>query len=132
MSELRPILVPLTVSENNMTVPLGVNEAINVQVGADYEYLTHKPQINGVTLIGDKSWDDLGLEPYVQAVTNTYTHTQSQAAATWTIAHNLNKHPSVTVVDSAGSVCYGNVQYTDANTVVVTFQAAFAGTAYLN
>ena len=100
--------------------------------GADYEYLTHKPQINGVTLIGDKSWDDLGLEPYVQAVTNTYTHTQSQAAATWTIAHNLNKHPSVTVVDSAGSVCYGNVQYTDANTVVVTFQAAFAGTAYLN
>lgn len=63
---------------------------------------------------------------------STYTHTQSSASATWTINHNLNCFPSVTVVDSAGSVVIGDVSYTNANTLVVTFVAAFGGKAYLN
>ena len=62
----------------------------------------------------------------------TYTHTQSSASATWTITHNLNCFPSVSVVDSAGSVVIGDVNYTNANTLVVTFAAAFGGKAYLN
>ena len=62
----------------------------------------------------------------------TYTHTQSSASATWTINHNLNCFPSVTIVDSAGSVVIGDVSYTNANTLVVTFVAAFGGKAYLN
>lgn len=62
----------------------------------------------------------------------TYTHTQASASATWTITHNLNCFPSVTVVDSAGSVVIGEVVYISANVVSVTFIAAFAGKAYLN
>ena len=62
----------------------------------------------------------------------TYTHTQLQPAEVWTIEHNLGKHPSVTVADSAGSVVMGDVEYLDRNTVQVTFMAAFAGTAHLN
>lgn len=62
----------------------------------------------------------------------TYTHTQSVPASVWTIAHNLGKHPSVTVVDSAGSVVIGDVQYTSANALTVTFAGGFSGTAYLN
>jgi hypothetical protein len=62
----------------------------------------------------------------------TYTHTQNSASATWTINHNLNCYPSVTIVDSAGSVVIGDVSYTNANTLVVTFVAAFGGKAYLN
>lgn len=62
----------------------------------------------------------------------TYTHTQLQPAEVWTIQHNLGKHPSVTVADSAGSVVMGDVEYLDRNTVRVTFMAAFAGTAHLN
>jgi hypothetical protein len=61
-----------------------------------------------------------------------YVHTQEAAAATWTITHNLGRHPSVTVVDSGGSVVIGDVAYVTANQVTVSFSAAFSGTAYLN
>ena len=57
---------------------------------------------------------------------------QMSASATWVIAHSLGKYPSVTVVDSSGAVVEGYVDYTDANTLTVSFSAAFAGTAYLN
>jgi hypothetical protein len=63
---------------------------------------------------------------------SAYIHTQSAPASTWTIAHNLNRYPSVTVVDSANSVVIGNVTYLDTNNLVVTFSAPFSGYAYLN
>lgn len=62
----------------------------------------------------------------------TYTHNQNTSSSTWTITHNLNCFPSVMVVDSAGSVVYGNIEYLDANSLRLTFVAAFGGKAYLN
>jgi len=62
----------------------------------------------------------------------TYTHTQNAPATVWNIAHNLGNHPSVSVVDSAGTVVEGQVEYIDANNVRLTFSAAFGGKAYLN
>lgn len=69
--------------------------------------------------------------------TPTYTHTQSAASATWTITHNLNKFPSVTVIDSGDSVVQGEILYNSANQLTLTFYAgggtsAFSGKAYLN
>jgi len=61
-----------------------------------------------------------------------FTYTQGVPAAVWTIAHNLGGHPTVTVVDSAGSVVIGDVHYVDGNNLTITFAAAFAGTAFLN
>lgn len=62
----------------------------------------------------------------------TYTHTQSVASDTWVIEHNLGRHPSVVVIDSAGSVIISDVQYDSPYQVTVTFSAAFSGKAYLN
>ena len=67
----------------------------------------------------------------------TYTHNQSAASATWTITHNLNKFPSVTVIDSGDSVVQGEILYNSANQLTLTFYAgggtsAFSGKAYLN
>ena len=62
----------------------------------------------------------------------TYTHNQNSASATWNVTHNLNCFPSVMVVDSAGSVVYGNIEYLDANSLRLTFVAAFGGKAYPN
>ena len=45
----------------------------------------------------------------------TYTHTQSSASDTWTITHNSNRYPSITVVDSAETVVIGTVVYNSAN-----------------
>ena len=64
--------------------------------------------------------------------TATYIHDQATAASVWTIAHNLGKYPSVSVVDSGGNIVCGNVEYVDDDTCVVNFNAAFKGTAYLN
>lgn len=62
----------------------------------------------------------------------TYTHPQGTASDVWVIVHNLGKRPSVTVQDSAHDAVDGDVFYNDANTLTITFSAAFSGVAYLN
>ena len=64
--------------------------------------------------------------------TTTYVHNQGTASATWTITHNLNAYPSVTVVDSAKRVGIADVSYIDANSLTVSLQGSMAGKAYLN
>lgn len=61
-----------------------------------------------------------------------YAHTQGTSSATWTIAHNLDFYPNVTVVDSAGTIVEGEISYTNRNQVVLTFAASFSGKAYLS
>ena len=63
---------------------------------------------------------------------STYTHNQIVPLSVWTITHNLKKYPSVTVVDSSGSVVVGDVKYLSENELQVSFSGAFAGKAYLN
>ncbi|MBQ7660152.1 MAG: hypothetical protein IJS26_05420 [Alphaproteobacteria bacterium] len=62
----------------------------------------------------------------------TFIFEQGVASISWTIEHNLNKKPSVTVVDTADNVIWPAVQYIDTNTCVATFNAATRGKAYLN
>ena len=62
----------------------------------------------------------------------TFIYEQGTASAVWTINHDLNTYPSVTVVDSANNVVVGDVQYVDTNTIVITFSGAFSGKAFLN
>ena len=68
----------------------------------------------------------------------TWIHDQGAASATWTINHNLNRYPSVTVVDSGGNVVIGTIVYNTTNRLTITFftedddGAAFDGKAYLN
>lgn len=60
-----------------------------------------------------------------------YTHTQSVASSVWTINHNLNFKPVAVVLDSAGTNCEGSFSYPNNVTMVITFNSAFTGTAYL-
>lgn len=62
----------------------------------------------------------------------TYIHEQGEASSQWVINHNLNKYPSVTVVDSANNEIIAEVKYTSANTCVVNMSSAFKGKAFLN
>ena len=61
-----------------------------------------------------------------------FTYTQNAASDTWSIAHNLGKKPSVTIVDSADSVLYGSIEYTDLNNLTINLSAPTSGKAYLN
>lgn len=61
-----------------------------------------------------------------------YVHYQSTPSEKWLINHNLGKYPSVSIVNSAGSVVVGDVVILDENNVEVSFSGSFSGIAYIN
>jgi hypothetical protein len=61
-----------------------------------------------------------------------FEHVQGVPATVWTITHNLDKYPAVTVVDSSGREVEGDVHHTSTSTLTITFSAAFGGSAYCN
>lgn len=63
---------------------------------------------------------------------STFVFTQTAPAATWLITHNMQKYPSVTIVDSSGNAVMGEVTYISSNQVKLTFTAPFSGNAYFN
>jgi hypothetical protein len=60
-----------------------------------------------------------------------YVHTQTAAATVWTIPHNLNKYPSVTVV-VGGQVVVADTAYVDLNVVQITHGYSAIGAVYCN
>jgi hypothetical protein len=62
----------------------------------------------------------------------TYRHIQGVSSNTWTVNHGLNKYPSVSVQDSAGTTVIGDITYNDKNTITLTFSGAFSGEAHFN
>ena len=58
---------------------------------------------------------------------------QATSSDTWTINHDLDKKPSITVVDEYDRVITGfEAQYESNNLIIIRFNFAFKGKAYLN
>jgi hypothetical protein len=91
---------------------------------------THIPASN-VTESSDRVFITAEQKDYL-INKQTYVHDQIMASATWTIDHPLKKFPSVNIVDSAGSLVEGDVEYISDSRVIVSFIAEFSGKAYLN
>ena len=64
--------------------------------------------------------------------TVAFKYTQTAPSDTWVVVHNLNFFPNVTVQDSAGTICEGEITYTSVNALTLTFSGSFAGVAYLS
>jgi hypothetical protein len=80
-----------------------------------------------LTTTGDAiAWVDPAVAPA------TYTHTQAGADTTWTVNHNLNRKPSVTVVTSTEAVMIPDVFYNSLDQLTITLSNANSGKAYLN
>jgi len=62
----------------------------------------------------------------------TFTFTQATPSTTWNIQHNLNKFPSVSVVNNNNILMYGETAYIDKSNLTINFSASFSGKAYLN
>ena len=62
----------------------------------------------------------------------SFTYTPPDARTTWTITHNLGFNPNVTVSDSVGTEYFGQISYTNSNSLILTFSQAVYGTAYLS
>jgi hypothetical protein len=65
-------------------------------------------------------------------VQTTYVFTQIAVGFVWDIAHDLNRFPSVTVIDTGGSEIIPDVIYESANLVRLYFENPTSGKAYLN
>jgi hypothetical protein len=115
-----PIEVEIEEPERIVTVPVEVPpEVIEIEVSG--------PQGEK----GDKG--DTGDQGPAGADADlNYTHLQAVPSATWSVTHNLGKHPGVDVVDTSGNTCIGDVHYIDDNSLLITFSAPFSGEAYLN
>ncbi len=61
-----------------------------------------------------------------------YIYIQGVASDEWVINHNLEKYPSVSVIDSSGSEVIGDVEHIDANNLKIKFAGGFSGKATLN
>lgn len=62
----------------------------------------------------------------------SFIFTQGPPSATWVIVHNLNKYPSIEVVDTGDSVIIPTIHYDNLNQITATFGSATSGKAYLN
>jgi len=87
--------------------------------------------IKGAGSIQKKHVYGINIDPS-DAADKTFEFTQGVPSTTWNIQHNLNKFPSITVIDTADTVVTGQYTYIDNNNVTLTFSAGFAGKAYLN
>lgn len=63
---------------------------------------------------------------------STFVYEQEKPSNEWYIKHNMEKYPSVTIVDSSHRVVIGDVEYQNRNELIVTFKSEFSGKAFLN
>lgn len=112
-----------TTNQKTIVGNMGVTNATS----NNYNDLNNKPSINGNILIGNLTSDSLGIISDKNFVFN-----QNVASALWVINHNLNKFPSVSVVDSGNNIVIGEVIYIDENNLRIAFSSSFSGSAYLN
>ncbi len=61
-----------------------------------------------------------------------FVYTQLVASSVWNVVHNLDKFPSVSIVDDDNNQVYGSVVYNTVNDLTITFAAPFSGQAYIN
>lgn len=91
----------------------------------DGDYVTAIKEVNNKVTIIEQEVTEIQRTQY-------YVHEQGVADTTWEIEHNLHRRPSVTVVDSGDTVVTGLVTYLDDDHLIIQFNNAFKGTAYLN
>ena len=71
-------------------------------------------------------------DKFANSVVDSFVHVQTISSSVWTIVHNLDKYPSVSVLLSDSREVQGNNTYPDKNTVIITFSKPLAGKAILN
>lgn len=97
-------------------------------------YITIKDTPAGI-LPTNTSCYTLFLEGIPDGSDKTYIFLQTTESNVWTIEHNMNKYPSVTIIgefDEGYESVLGDIEYIDENTLTVSFETATKGKAYLN
>jgi hypothetical protein len=80
-----------------------------------------------IAVYNGSEWQSRNLSELV-----SYTHNQIAASSLWTIVHNLNFYPQLTVFDSGGSMVEGEVTHTSTEALTISFSSQISGTAQLS
>lgn len=114
-------------SEMNVTIEANAGNIVEVSIPEVSRIVTAVKPTNSITVLDKYSIAGLSL-----GSDKTFVFTQSSPQSVWTINHGLQKFPSVSVVDSANRLVVGEVEYTNENTLTVSFSGGFSGKAYIN
>lgn len=101
-------------------------------------FLKATPLVLGAGMTGSSDFTgatvniNLNFAYIKEQVRDYYLHDQQVASDTWTVTHNMNKYPSINIVDTANDIIMGEVRYNSLNQLTITFTAAVSGKAYLN
>jgi hypothetical protein len=142
--EIDQIVNNVTIDEENILIELGTS---GPQGGRGTGILNGTtPPDNTIGIVGDfylnttnmnlygpkteSGWE--GFTDLVGSQELGYVHIQEVASSTWNITHGLGFVPNITVVDTAGTVVEGSYNYSDSDTVILTFVGGFSGRAYLS
>jgi len=88
--------------------------------------------IGGASVDNTDDVPEGALNKYFTVERVSYQHMQGAASNSWIITHDLGFKPNVTIVDSAGNIVEGEIAYTNTNSLTVSFESAFSGTAYIS
>ena len=90
----------------------------------NYNRLKNKPRINGITLEGNKTSEELGLG-------SNFVYEQVDLSAEWIIEHNLEKYPIVSIIDDNGDEVEADIHYDSLNQITINFNKEVKGFAIL-
>lgn len=107
-------------ADNNTLLNIDIN---NLKDGLILQNVRDTEQASEEKLVSEKA---------VSKAVDTFVFEQAAASDTWVVVHNLNKYPSVTVVDSAGTQFMVQVEYNSKNQLTIYINGATTGKAYLN
>lgn len=115
---VEPGAVPLEIQRSPEVVPVTVSEGLPGPAGAKGEEGPAGPE-------GPRGPSGEGGDLH-------FKFTQSSPSAEWVIPHDLDKFPSVSVRDTAGTDIEGVVSWPSSEQVIIEFSAPFSGVAFLN
>lgn len=108
------------------------SDIINARIDSEVEALNTEIDKKVETITGSDLIDVQRTGSAVTLTSKTFVFEQGLASDEWIINHNLNKYPSITLVDSAGTIFIGQVVYNDFDNCTVKINSATKGKAYLN
>ena len=119
-------------------LPLFLNKGILLAEVVEYTADTNFYQV-GLSLYSSNGVLNLDKHYIFGEFTNpasegnkTFVFVQATPSTDWSIQHNMNKFPSVAVVNNNNILMYGDTTYVDENNLTINFSAGFSGKAYLN
>lgn len=82
-----------------------------------------------VYIFHDGEWVEIGAGSGAETNATQYVHVQAVLATTWSVVHDMGKHPVVVAEDAGGTQVFGTVNYVSDTTLQITFARSATGKA---